>query len=156
MTLEQRFWLKVNRRGPDECRPWTGSRNSQGYGQIRSGGRGPPVLAHRLAWELANGKPLPLDMDACHHCDSPPCCNPAHIWPGTAAENSADMVMKGRAPHRAGRVGTKTKLTAADVIEIRRIREDKTETATALAHRFGVRISTISDITHRHYWKHIP
>jgi predicted transcriptional regulator len=99
--LAERFWAKVDRRGPDECWPWTGCR-SVGYGQIREAGKGSRVLAaHRVALQLA-GRPVPDGMFACHHCDHPECCNPAHLYAGTALDNSRDSHARKRHPHGIG------------------------------------------------------
>jgi len=91
--LAERFWPKVDRRAPGECWLWTGSRSPQGYGQISQAGER-PELAHRVAWALAFGPPGGLSV--CHHCDVRTCCNPAHLFLGTARDNALDMVAKGR------------------------------------------------------------
>lgn len=91
----ERFWEKVDRRSPDECWPWLGrARTSFGYGAFAIG-RDRANRAHRIAWELTNG-PVPVGLSALHRCDNPPCCNPAHLFLGTQADNIADMVAKGR------------------------------------------------------------
>ena len=49
MSLEDRFWAKVDKGGPDECWLWTGALTPY-YGQIQEGGRGSRQLkAHRTA-----------------------------------------------------------------------------------------------------------
>jgi len=72
---------------------WSGSRGRDGYGSIHVGPQ--TILTHRLAWELAHG-PIPDGLCVLHHCDNPPCCNPAHLWLGTPADNAADRDAKGR------------------------------------------------------------
>ena len=85
------FWKSVDRTGgPDACWPWTGFKDDDGYGRY---GR---QRAHRVAYKLAIG-PIPAGFLVRHvTCDNPPCCNPVHLAIGTAADNSADMVAKGR------------------------------------------------------------
>jgi len=89
-----RFWSKVDQRGPDECWPWLATTDRRGYGVFYYEGRN--QRATRIAWSLENGEPFPSDKDACHRCDNPGCVNPTHIWPGTPSENLKDDLAKGR------------------------------------------------------------
>lgn len=92
-----RILARVDKRaGPDKCWPWVGGSLNEGYGCIRLGSsHGRIVLAHRAAWAIANG-PIPDGLFVLHHCDNPPCCNPAHLFLGTHQDNMDDMVAKGR------------------------------------------------------------
>src|SRR5437868_10934090 len=74
-------------------------------------------LAHRVAYELQYG-PIPDGLSVLHHCDVPLCCNPAHLFLGTQADNMADMARKGRSSDQRGEANTNRKLTAAQVAEI--------------------------------------
>jgi hypothetical protein len=55
-----------------------------------------PVGAHRVAWILTNGGPIPEGMYVCHTCDVPACVNPAHLYLGTPVDNARDVVVRGR------------------------------------------------------------
>jgi len=80
----------------DECWKWTGFLSEDGYGRFRVGGRGGIYLpAHRWAYE--HWVTSPGDLYVCHTCDVPACVKVDHLWLGTAAENTADMIAKGRA-----------------------------------------------------------
>lgn len=76
-----------------DCIEWTGAINSGGYGNLWYEGK--YWKAHRLAWAQANG-PIPPGMFVLHRCDNPPCVNLEHLFLGTAADNTADMLAKGR------------------------------------------------------------
>ena len=89
-----RFWSKVDQRGPDDCWEWRAARMWKGYGHFGVA-RDLVVRAHRFAWEVSRG-PIPNGAMVLHRCDNPACCNPAHLFLGTARDNTDDMVAKGR------------------------------------------------------------
>lgn len=98
--------------GPD-CILWPGARLPHGYGQIKFDGK--MRLAHRVVYYLRHGT-WPAVVR--HTCDNPPCCNPEHLLAGTPADNSQDMVDRGRSTAGAKHPGAK--LTPEDVEHIRR------------------------------------
>ena len=151
-TLADRFWEKVDRRGPDECWLWTAAVNEHGYGVMRPEGRrtGPTIKAHRVSLMLAG-----VDVDGLvvrHSCDNPPCVNPAHLSTGTKADNSADMVTRDRHA-RGSRSGT-SKLTERQVAEIR-ARQAAGELHRVLAAEYGVSRVTITNIVSGKTWRHV-
>ena len=95
--LEQRFWAKVERLGPDDCWVWTAAKAEFGYGliQVQSpDGSWTLTFAHRVSARLAG---MHIDGYAVlHSCDNPPCVNPSHLRPGTLRENTADMLERKR------------------------------------------------------------
>ena len=95
--LLERFWEKVDKKGENECWPWTAYCGRGGYGTIRQGGRDSRRLrAHRVSWVFYHGKPIPDGMIIMHICDHPWCVNPQHLKLGTDADNVRDMHQKGR------------------------------------------------------------
>lgn len=137
---------------PEDCWLWAGAKNSQGYGQLTIGGK--RVYAHRLAFELERG---PLgEASACHSCDTPLCCNPAHLFAGTQADNVADMHAKGRwtlVPVKGVDHGC-AKLAEEDVREIRRA-VGAGEGIRPTARRFRVSQGAIHAIIRGRTWKHL-
>lgn len=83
------FWDFVAKTHERGCWKWTGPTDRKGYG------RWGKKVASRHSWELANG-PIPEGMWVLHHCDNPPCVNPAHLYLGTNTENVQDRVARGR------------------------------------------------------------
>lgn len=102
-TLEERFWEKVDASaGPSKCWLWTAYKDDLGYGRISLNGTA--KLSHRVSYEI-NGGQIPEGMLILHSCDNPPCCNPAHLRPGTLADNQRDMITRKR---RKGYISVET------------------------------------------------
>lgn len=145
------FWSHVKIGAPDECWPWLRGRTGSGYGRVRVGKI--VVYTHRYAYALTHGA-IPDGFVVCHKCDNPPCCNPAHLQPGTPAENMRDRDSKGRAAcigPRSQNVNT-AKLTPADAVAIRR-RFSAGEKPTSIAKDYPVALGNIYCVIHRQTWR---
>jgi HNH endonuclease len=81
----------------DGCWEWTAKTNGFGYGLLPDLARERlgESRAHRAMHLIAHG-PIPDGLRVCHHCDNPPCVNPAHLYAGTAKDNHQDSVERGR------------------------------------------------------------
>src|SRR5262245_33607729 len=90
--LVERFWAKVAVGNSAECWVWQAYCRPDGYGQFQYS-RANPRTAHRVAYELTYG-PIPAGQEVCHRCDTPPCCNPDHLFLGSHHENMTDMADK--------------------------------------------------------------
>lgn len=157
----ERFAAKVNVDGPvpahcpelGPCHLWTGATHHRdGYGHFWSGrvsAKGRPLMdrAHRWAWEQDVG-PIPEGMLVMHACDTPLCVRLSHLQLGTVADNSADMVAKGR--HLRGARGPGAKLTPAEVGEIRRLGGSISQ--AKIAARFGVSQKAVSNVLRGASW----
>lgn len=162
-NLKERFWSKVDRRGPDDCWPWRGDTTTGGYGRLVFRGRN--YAAHRLALVIDRDCDLEPDQLACHSCDNRVCCNPKHLWAGTNADNLADMARKGRAvsgvrdeslvKHVKGEQHPNSKLTADDVRELRRRFAAGGVSLAELAEDYGIKPRHAWCIKERKYWAHV-
>lgn len=129
-----------------DCWEWQGSGGS--YGSFSLWGRS--MKAHRVSKFLDTGT-----WGACclHACDNPRCINPKHLTWGTQAENMADKVRKGR--QARGETSGRSKLSATDVLEIRRLYDSGDFNQCGLAEMYGVNQSQICRILSGALWAHV-
>lgn len=155
MTTHQgyidRFWTKVAVRGPDECWPYIRHCVAGKYGQFYIG---KPVQAHRFSYELEHGVGSAEGFDVLHKCDNPPCCNPAHLFKGTALDNMNDKHAKGRERYIKGDECSWTKLTEKDVRKIRKLIASGVVQAS-IARKYSVTPSLITYIKNGKAWGHV-
>jgi len=94
-------------------------------------------------------------MAVCHRCDNPSCVNPAHLFLGTKADNSADMVRKGRQRTPQGEASGAAKLTEVSVIALRNVASLGIWSHRQLAKWWGIKHATVTAIVNRRTWKHV-
>lgn len=150
LTPEEKFWSHVHK--TESCWIWTGALSKSGYGKFqykRTEGR-----AHRVSWVLHHGK-IPDGLLVLHDCpngDNRACVNPDHLWLGTNADNSGDMVQKGRS--LKGENNPQSKLTEVKVLEIRKL-YSRGLTLLRLSEMFGVDRTIIHDVVRFKRWTHV-
>lgn len=159
------FWSKVDRSGgPGACWPWTKCCAGGGYGfiSLTKAGERQYGVAHRVAYALTYPNVDISRLFICHHCDNPPCCNPAHLFAGTLSDNMRDCARKGRIanqqhPERArrGERHPKAKLSEQDVRDVRLIHASGRVTGRALARLYGVSHTAMLNVLRGRHWKHI-
>lgn len=157
-TVDQLFWSVVDVRGYDECWPWQGGCNGQGYGTfyVKAGelglDRDRQPGTHRVAFRLIHGRwPEPWVL---HGCDNPPCCNalnPAHLHEGDGIQNSAEKFARGReGPSvQSGETHARAALTNQQVRNIRARYAAGNVYLSELAAEYGVSRTCISYIVKR-------
>lgn len=169
-NFADRFWPKV--RKTEGCWFWTGAFNKPigkkwRYGVISAGTGNGIKTAHRLSWEMHFG-PIPGGLLVCHRCDEPSCVRPDHLFLGSHADNSRDMVLKGRSPtaprirgrtmpqhSQPGEMNGSAKLTADIVAEIRAKYAAGGVTHIDLGKEYSVSRSLIGAILTRKAWTHV-
>jgi hypothetical protein len=149
--VRARFWAKVDRGATDVCWAWGACLDHKGYGMFRLRNRMPH--AHRIAWMLTRGA-IPDGLQVLHKCDNRVCCNPAHLFLGTNAQNVADRVAKGRSNRPRGTRNPKAKLDELGVREIRR-RLLAGDARSAIARAHGVSKRTVWSIHKGETWRHV-
>lgn len=146
-----RFWASIDK--TETCWLWTGNRDADGYGQLPlDGSPRRLVRAHRLSWQIHRG-PTPRGVLVLHHCDTPPCVNPEHLFLGNTSRNRQDCVSKGR--QARGETSGLAKLTAEQVLEIREAGLHAPVPYTMMALHYGVSRQHIWAIAGGKGWKHI-
>ena len=140
------FLARVEITVVEECWLWKGGTMNCGYGV--SVWRGKMRPAHRIVWEIANGRDAPDDKDVLNACDTPLCVNPSHLSLGTPTDNATDMLRKMRSPN--------PKLTIPQVLEIKEtLKNWRKGMNTELGKKYGVTALTILKIRKGHTYKFV-
>lgn len=156
MTIEERFWNKVDKHGPihpmlkTRCWLWmAGTR--QGYGAFRETTK--VIDAHRYSWKLETGK-IPKKF-VCHHCDIRRCVRFSHFFLGMHKENMRDCVAKGfnNPIGSPGEMNPAAKVTKKKAIIIRKMYASGNYSQQKIGNKFGITQAQVSMIVLGKVWR---
>lgn len=143
----RRYWLSVDK--TEDCWARKGAIARDGYGVLRSNYR--RIGAHRYAWLMEHGT-IPEGMIVCHRCDNKKCVRLSHLFLGTPADNTRDMIYKCRNCH-----GTRHHASRLNEFKVRELHglfmigwTDK-----QLAKRYGIDASSARAARLGMTWRHL-
>jgi len=134
------------------CVPWTGAVGSNGHAHMKW--EGSLKLVQRLLWELRRGK-IPAGQVVRHKCLTKECISLDHLELGTHGDNARDRIRDGTQSRTKGESHGRSKLVDSDVLEIRRLYDDRISNQYELAKMYRVTRSLITLIVNRKMWTHI-
>jgi hypothetical protein len=142
-SIDDKFWLMVERRGDDDCWHWLGGVGPKGYGKASLYRL--VIGAHVLSW-IVNTGDITNGFLVCHSCDNPTCVNPKHLFLGTHDDNMKDMDSKGRR-----RICEQHPFAKLDWDKVRDIRASG-ESSRSIANRLGVSHKAILAVRNNQTW----
>lgn len=124
-----------------DCVLWKGAVNSSGYPVTWFNGK--IAYAHRVVIGASKGEVV------MHTCDNPKCVNPKHLKVGTHAENSADMVSKGR--QAKGEQCAASKFSKDTIASVRNLKG--VMSSRKVGKLFGMSKTNVLDVWNNKIWK---
>lgn len=145
-SFEKRLWGNIYK-SETGCWEWQGATfKGTGYGCISINSI--PKLAHRVAYEEANGE-IPEGLLVLHRCNNKLCINPDHLYAGTHNENMRDMANTDAVK---GENNANSSLKESDVLEIRKLIKERKVYYGDIAKMYGVSREAIKDIARGRTW----
>lgn len=97
--LQFRFYRRKQVATDTGCVLFGGAKTGEGYGTLTvvdGDGKKRKLFAHKVAYYLSCGYwPKPAEL-VCHHCDTPACVAPEHLYLGSPKTNGRDAAARGR------------------------------------------------------------
>lgn len=141
------FHKYVLEKGVDECWPWQSALSEDGH--PRFGAEGTQWWVHRLVYEERySAIPDYPERLVMHLCNNSKCCNPNHLFLGTAADNMAHAGLTGTLS-RKGSANGNSKLTTQQAEAIR----SDPRPSRAVAKLYGLEKTQVLRIRRGDHWK---
>ena len=132
------------------CWEWTGRVNQRGYAEVMIQKR--HLYVHRVSFVIHH-RPLQNGELVLHKCDNTRCCNPAHLYAGSYADNAKDAMARGR--NTRGELQAASRLTDDLVLAMRRLAATGM-TLCEIARRYNETRHTVWKVVRGKRWAHLP